>query len=474
MKTVFGRWTCAVLLAMLAAGCGGGGGGSAGVGAIAGGTGGTGIASGTVEAIGSVTVNGVTFSCDGAIIQDDDGTLDQGPGDSCVRANASGGLELGMIVAVDGSINANGTTGTATNVRVRPRLRGPITAIDSASNSFTVMGQTVIVDGDTRFKINANRSASLTSLTNGMIVQVAGFVQADGSILATFVQTKNPLGSGQFEIKGVVRIANGVITIGALSVIPGSVTSLVDGQCFELKGSLNANQLTLISAKTDDDCKGFQGSANSVEVEGIVSGFTAASAEFKVGNQRVILGSSLTERGGTVAEDLIDGAKVEVEGAVSGGLMTARKISFKRSVRIQAALDSVDTAAKTATVMGITVRWDSRTRIEDTPQSGQQFEIRGRKSGPAQVTASRIRQTNDGDTELRGAVDASPLPELPNFNILGVQIQTSVGSTDFESIGGRATTQAAFFSELQANDIVKAKGTRSGNAISAREVEFED
>ncbi len=473
MKASILRLTGAALLTMFVAACGGGGGG----GAVAGGTGGTGISSGEVTAIGSVTVNGVTYSCDGAVIRDDDGTVDQGSGDTCVSANASGGLEPGMVVTIDGTANPP----RATTVRIRPRARGPIASIDVPNSSFVVMGQTVIVDADTKFKLNGSRStgsAGLNALTLQMIVQVNGFPANNGAILATFIQTKTPPVSGEFEVKGVVDVTNGVVTLGNLTINAGTFTSpaLVDGLCVELKGSLNGSQLNLVRApKADDDCDGLGNNLAFAEVEGIVNSFTSSTAEFKVGEQRVILGSSLVERDGTVAEDLVDGAKVEVEGSVSGGLLTASKITFKRSVRIQATLDSADTVNSTASTMGITITWDSATRVDNTPAAGQRFEIRGRKSGPTQVHATRIRQSGGNtDTELRGPVDANPAPALPNFTILGVQVRTNQ-STDFESIGGGATTQSAFFSALQANDVVKAKGSRpSGNIIDAREVEFEN
>ncbi len=473
------RYICATSLALAVAACGGGGGGGGGI--VAGGTGGTGIASGIVTGISSVIVNGVTFSCTGATVANDDGTIDQGSGDRCVDANNQGLLQPGMVVTVQGSINANGTTGSATRVTVRDDLKGPVSNKSSANNSFTVLNQTVLVDNDTRFEINSVHSTGLTGFANladGMIVEVNGLPDGQGRILATFVETKPGLTAGsEFEIKGIVSVSGGTITIGGLTINNSgfATPALSNGQCVELHGSFSGNTLSLTRAPNiDDDCDGLQNSTGTskAEVEGIINGFTALSGgagQFKVGLQNVAVSSVTVYRNG-VADDLANGVKVEAEGPISNGVLNAVKISLKPGVRIQGTVDSV--SGNSANVLGVTVNWNANTDLEDTPVVGDEFEIRGFKSGPTSIIALRIRQKNDNDSEVRGPVDAGSIVSPSSFKILGVQVNTT-SSTQFDGSSG-VSAQTNFYSSLQANQIIEAKGSETSDVITAREVEHED
>jgi hypothetical protein len=328
---------CAASLVLLVAACGGGGGGS---GVVAGGTGGTGIASGQITGFGSIFVNGVEFDCSNSEIVDDDGTSDQGRGDA--RCSEGDLLAKNMIVSVDGS--ASGDKGSATRIHVRPVLRGPVTSIDTVAGTFTVLQQTVEVEDTTRFKINGTSGAGLTNglplLQQNMIVQVFGFVGANNTIVATFVRTRRDArhSENEFEIKGIVSVSGGVVTLGNLTINLGGFAAPANGACVELKGSISNNTLTLTRApRTDDDCNGGLSSNSGgakAELEGIVNSLTGTAPDFtfKVGGQEVKTTASTTYEDGTSA-NLQNGVKVEAEGPISGGVMTASKVQIKTSRR---------------------------------------------------------------------------------------------------------------------------------------------
>ena len=472
----------AYLTLLVAAGCGGGGSGDPGGGnpPPGGGIVRTGFAIGPIANFGSVIVNGVTFSCTGATVANDDGTIDQGSGDRCVDANNQGLLQPGMVVTVQGSINANGTTGAATRVTVRDDLKGPVSNISTTNNSFTVLNQTVLVDNDTRFEINNVHSTGLTGFANladGMIVEVNGLPDGQGRVLATFVETKTNVSSSEYEIKGIITVNGSTITIGGLTINNSgfATPALSNGQCVEFHGSFSNNVLSLSRAPSvDDDCDGLQNSTGSLkaEVEGIINGFTSlngGAGQFKVGRQTVAVSSSTVYRNG-VADDLADGVKVEAEGPILNGVLNAVKIALKPAVRLQGTVDTV--GANTANVLGVTVTWNANTDLEDTPVVGDEFEIRGFKTGPASITALRIRQKNDNDSEVRGPVDAGSIVSGSSFRILGVQVNTT-SSTQFEGTSG-TTAQSNFYNSLPANEIIEAKGSETANVITAREVERED
>jgi hypothetical protein len=99
-RLVFRGITSAFVIAVLVA-CGGGGGGSG-----ASSSSGAGINSvGTISGFGSIYVNGVEFGTHGATYRvDEEDWFDESA------------LAVGMKVRVNGTINDNGTTGTATRI----------------------------------------------------------------------------------------------------------------------------------------------------------------------------------------------------------------------------------------------------------------------------------------------------------------------------------------------------------------------
>src|SRR5712675_1480110 len=160
MKTsLFGPILFGTLLAL--ASCGGG----------TSGTGGSGVTStGTITAFGSVFVNGVEFSTSGATI-----VLDGNPA-------AESNLRVGMVVTVNGS--RSGSSGSATRIEVDDAVKGLVEAKTDA-NHWTVMGQTVLVDDQTRFENN---------IVPGVndFVEVHGLVVASGTISGGFIEKKAP------------------------------------------------------------------------------------------------------------------------------------------------------------------------------------------------------------------------------------------------------------------------------------------
>jgi hypothetical protein len=469
--------------ALIVAACGGGGGGST----TGSGVGGTGaVASGTVSAIGSVLVNGVKFSCVGANVANDDGTIDQGAGDNCVAANGRGLLQRGMQVTVTGSIDDNNTTGTATSVAIRSEVTGPIRAgsINKTENTFVVLGKTVKVDEDTLFDINDSNTtgtSGLDRISDGMVVEVHGLPDGSGAIQATRVEDKAGIGIGQgeVEIKGVVATVSAgtnSFTIGGITINIGTFTLPAVGGCVEIHGRLDSsNQITLTRpAKSDDDCNGFSSSsASKAEVEGVVNGFVSAT-DFKVGNQKVTTDGSTQYKGGIVG-DIADGLKVEVEGPITNGVLLARKVVFKTSVKIRAVADA-DTTAGSLKVLGITIKTNSQTRIDGSPiAAGNVVEVRGYKSGAKTVTALRLRNRSGGgggggggggdsgggggggggssEPELQGPVE-SKTPST-GFTILGVPV--SVGGAQFRDV---SATDFFDDSKTPLNTIVKVKGKR--------------
>src|SRR5512143_2353559 len=106
---------------------------------------------------GSIIVNGVRFDDTTASIDEDNVAI------------APADLGDGMLVKVKGTVNADGITGTAEKVEVESEVRGAI--VTRGTDTMTVNGQIVLVDGGT---IIAGTATSAADLTAGTIVEVHG------------------------------------------------------------------------------------------------------------------------------------------------------------------------------------------------------------------------------------------------------------------------------------------------------------
>ena len=312
--------TPCVLLAI--ASCGGGGGSVA-----SGGTGGTGISAGTVTGFGSVFVNGVEFSTTTSSVELDGAS---GPDEA---TDPHRGLKVGMVVEVEGTFDDNGTTGTAARITYKDNLEGPvssITPINATTSQAVVLGQTVIIDSQTVFE-----GTTFGTLAVGNLIEVSGLPDDTGSIHATFIELKavSFVAGMPIEVKGTIQnLGATTFQINALTVDYSSAThlpsgGLANGQFVEVKGTSSDNGVTLTATEIeiDDDTLGVS-DAGKVEMEGFVTEVTSQS-QFKVGTQAVqTTGSTVFENG--TASDIAMGRKVEVEGPLAGGVLTATKVSF--------------------------------------------------------------------------------------------------------------------------------------------------
>ncbi|HKZ71445.1 MAG TPA: DUF5666 domain-containing protein [Nitrospirota bacterium] len=300
-----------------------------------GGIGGTGISVGRITAIGSVTVNGVkfetytaTFSVDGK-----DGVLED--------------LEVGMLVAVEGTFNADGTTGIARSVIFKDNLEGPVT--DKTAQTLVVMGQTVNVDATTEIYDAIGNAITLNDISTGNLVEVSGFTDSSKVIHATYIKVKAAsfTQGTEIEIKGVISNLNtplGTFAIGSLTVDYSSATfedmlesDLAKDLFVEVKSTQGIVDGVLVASKVESEDEIFNISGGeegeNVEIEGFVTG-PLSDNEFEVNGQPVRITSDTKCEGNNcpaVIQTAIDsGARLEVEGTVdANGVLVAQEISIE-------------------------------------------------------------------------------------------------------------------------------------------------
>ncbi|MDH3417849.1 MAG: DUF5666 domain-containing protein [Gammaproteobacteria bacterium] len=447
------------------------------------------FAYGSISGFGSIIVNGVRYDTSTATF-----TIDDSPGTEAE-------LEVGDVVLIEGTLAASRTTGTAASVTFNDNVEGPISAKPDAS-TLIVLGQTVRITADTSFD-DSIVPASIDGLAVTDVVEVSGFVNSDGDILATRIELKNLLPGDEFEVTGIVEghlsgamtfMINGLVvdysTAGSIRNFPGG--DIDDGDLVEAKGidfEIASNTLTA----TEVEFKGAQIAGNAddhVEIEGLITRFNDAT-DFDVSGYPVTTNNQTVFEpiGIASANDLALNVKVEVEGDLnSAGVLVADKVDIRRDsvVEIEGLVDSPPSAG-TVTVLGITIHVDSLTRIEDKRDDVEPFglgnivagdfiAVRGSEApnAPGEVLAARLEREvgMTDDTILQGIVETVAGTSM---TILGVTIDTdNVLDMDFRDETDASIGSVAFFARPPDGELVKVQGTEvADTAIDADEVEYE-
>jgi len=399
-----------------------------------------------------------------------------------------------MTVKVSGSFN--GSTNRAANIVHEDTLEGPVTSVDVANSQFAVLGQTVLVDDTTKF----DSGVSLNNLAAGNIVEVSGFVKADGVVVASFIERKSsaPACTAGCEIKGVVKNHDHATTrfeIGGLTVIYDNATFINEmpvpagsnwnGIFVEVKGTgYDAATTTLTATKVEPENEGIGNVVDEFEVEGFVTQAGTPSGniiDFTIGTTPVRTTANTEFRGGTV-DEIVVGAKMSAEGRFDGSTLIAKHVKFHESVRLEGDIETIGTNSLTLKGLpGITVTVNSQTDFKANGGTtinnlsdlaiNNHIRVRGRVSGTNSVIATRIQlRSPDNDLDLQGPVQTV---SDPTVTILGVTVDTT-GVTQFEGVDGGPMNRGGFFAAVRVGTLLKVKGTLNGTVVAWDEAELED
>ncbi len=526
----------ALVLALVACGGGGGGGAASATGsANPPGATSAAVSSGTITAFGSVFVDGHEFATGAASVVDDDSGL---------TTAGVAGLEVGQMVDVDAASNSTAASPVASLLHVHPLARGYVDADDTIGGTLTVMGQTVELSSATLYSDHracvmassnpctaiASASGLATTTSTGGTTTPGSYVSIDGylfdagggvtNIVATLVSVHDAPSSSSvaaFKAEGVVSaVGTGTITIGGLTVnlasatcrALGSSATSACGSTFSVgqvasafsssSPSLPATTLTAHVALLRTKLP-VQAAGATVEFEGSVSAFTAASGSAAA--TFTVRGVEVDTSGLPAGTSLpATGDIVQIVGTVSsdGNSVSASAIRIVRAARsasdefegdASAVAAGASASTYTLTLMGESITISAQTRLADRSSGGwfnhdpqtDPFNISTFQTYLAASSSQHliVQTAKDSSGVLQalsltivpastvarvaGTVDASPAPVAgtasapATFSIAGLPVSAATSAIGFAHRGSTA---------VAAGDEVEAAGAYAAGVFT--------
>lgn len=441
------------LLLTAVAGCGGSGGTDApGAGPAA--TNQTTV--GQITGFGSIYVNGIEFDTAGASYEVDDAV-----------ASNDDALAVGMVVKVEGSVNADGLTGTAFSVSYDDDVEGVVEIVtetdDPNVKTLVVMEVTVVIDANSTNFDSDDSSFSFDTIAAGDVVEASGDYGTDGRLYATYMEEQDA-NDNEFEAKGIVsewddvdtfnlNLRNGSFLIVKLA--PGAEipsVGIANDQYVEVEGTIDdlaavPKTLNAFEVEIEDDDR-LDNDDNEVEVKGMLVYDMDASAWF-VKDIELAFGDG-TEYEPEVLKDMIAdqsaaGMTVVVEGERVGEVLQVDEIEveedeleFEADVESKAADGTLTLTFGGATgSVPVIVNRDTMFRDDDSVESfnydsimpGDKVDIDARWGDDGAIYASNLHLEDSSGYEIVGPVEAVSSGTL---QVLDVVYSTDPAFTIFE------------------------------------------
>lgn len=203
---------------------------------------------------------------------------------------------------------------------------GNIAALDTAAQRFQLGALRVRYAG-------ATLSPPLLALAEGQHVRVRGRLQADGTLQVDSVTLRDGRNEAEAELKGTILGLDGAtrrFTVRGVAVDAGGAAvecpggTLAEGQFVEVEGSLNATGMVAREVHCEDEPTG-----GTVGRKGVAGSVDVAASRFVLTPDT---GTPLTVRWTAatyfehVTPQTLGGARVQVEGVLENGVLTAKKV----------------------------------------------------------------------------------------------------------------------------------------------------
>jgi len=479
------RLATALSLATVLVACGGGG--STDIAGI----GGSGIvSSGTITGFGSVFVNGVKFETSRSTfdIEGNLGTQDD--------------LAIGMVVKVNGTINPDGVTGTATSIIFDDDLQGPVAnyalSADRLSATFTIMEINVQIDSKTTYFDPDNDGIAIDTIKNGNIVELSGFFDGNGTLIASRIESKTGSGDENVELKGTItnlgdssfKLRNITVEFNndTLKDLPNGLANQMQ---VEVKGRFSDSRIIATEIESEafeyDDLSQF-------EVEGFITNFSDSNNQFTV-NGITVKFNSTTPRNPSMMQ-LANNLQIEVEGQLINGVLIATEIKLRGGeVEISAPITDIDIANKRFEIepvsgQPIIIQTGTETQFENDLQYGYSVQITDLKDGDfvevegyqnnanneRSLFASEVKITDSDpsdpeEIEVQGFVSSMTLSTI---TIMGISFDTTAAPS-FESDDSNIASLDDLRDKVNAGERILVKVELSNNTTNViTSIEIED
>ena len=433
-------------------------------------------ATGVITGFGSVIVDGVHYDVSAAAISTDGST-----------GRSQADLRAGMVVTVTGTLAADGSSGTASQLAYESLLRG---AIDEAPglSALRVLGQRIAVDSTTVFDGVAN----LSDLRPADALEVSGFTNPAGGFRATWIRKESSASAPQLtgfisQVNGsVVGLAGLNVNVANATLVGVTLNTLATGQRVRVQlqappsaGAAVATRLVLLGS-------GLDGALRRQAIQGLVNQWNSVNQTFLLDGQRVRLDAATQFQDGSLT-DIGNGARVRVLGTRgSDGTLTAERVLIYRPAidgYVRGRVTAIDRAALRFTVQvasGVQVQLRATTLLSDlslannlTPTNltvGDEVLALGWLSG-TRLDAGLVQRLPLIATGVGiGGPVSSFNAGTGTLTILGVTVGTNSAGAQFFDAQGVPQNQAQFFAALAANDLVRADGALVGNVLVANTV----
>jgi hypothetical protein len=442
--------------------------------------------SGTVSGFGSIFVNGVEWFTETAQFQ-----IDGIPG-------SEADLQLGMVVVFEGRLDASGETGTVSQVSFDDAIEGPVEEIDlenPGEKLLTILGQSVSIrDGFTLFD-EFDPSLHFGAIGVGDVLEVSGYVDGEGDILASWVRRLGTFvaGATHVELEGEVSglTPGSEFHVGSVTVVLEGTTDLselasglANGVEVEVEGVALSETVVLASRVAPPE--GLPANVGELSLEGVVTDFQGIHS-FRVAGQLIDATSSEFEP--PDFSFLADGVLVEVEGPLIGGILLADEVRLEETILELTAplmsMQDVDVASNRIWLLGVEVQLDADTELIDDRDEVQGFGLQHvaagdflEAQGPASLTggvlATRLNRTSPGEIKVLGPVSSYDAG-TQQLEVMGILVDLTP-ETEIENELENPISTTQLFSSLWIGrevELIRLEA-RTGGTWTASEIELKD
>lgn len=405
---------------------------------------------GVITGFGSVYVNGIEFDTTGSTYSVDDRL-----------ASGDDALAVGMVVKIQGSINAGGLSGHADSISYDDDIEGIVENLATDMNdldikTFTVMGVSVQASRNgTNFDGEDDPGFGFDTIMNGDNVEVSGEFNGD-VLIASYIE-KQDSADDDFEVKGTVDQFNGSdqfvlvlknestldITVAAGAEIPS--TGIENGQYVEVEGTIpdpvNApNSILATKVELEDHDRIDDSDDDEVEVKGTLN-YDMESGTWSVMGVNLAFGENTKYSPESLADQIADqsaaGLYVEVEGQYVNDVLQVHEIEleendleFKGDVEMISATDARDGTVTLSFGLAtgtVEIRVTPDTMFLDDESMNHfdlnsimmndKLEVEARLADDGTVYASSLHVEDDMGYEIEAPLDAIDDVSLTVFGV---------------------------------------------------------